>query len=79
MSGRLEETNADYRGRSGDRSGNGYRDVKSGAQSSQPIINTKAFESLRQDLSSHSETFVLDVRDRERHVRGGTCGTRHLV
>lgn len=43
---------------------------KAGAQVFATDVNGKALESLRQDLSSHSETFVLDVRDQESVTSG---------
>ena len=43
---------------------------KAGAQVFATDVNAKALESLRQDLSSHSETFVLDVRDQESVTSG---------
>ena len=43
---------------------------KAGAQVFATDVNAKAFESLRQDLSSHSQTFVLDVRDQESVTSG---------
>lgn len=43
---------------------------KAGAQVFATDVNAKALESLQQDLSSHSETFVLDVRDQESVTSG---------
>ncbi len=43
---------------------------KAGAQVFATDVNAKALESLRQDLSSHSETFVLDVRNQESVTSG---------
>ena len=43
---------------------------KAGAQVFATDVDAKALESLRQDLSSHSETFVLDVRDQESVTSG---------
>ena len=43
---------------------------KAGAQVFATDVNANALECLRQDLSSHSETFVLDVRDEESVTSG---------